>query len=148
MVVEMQMALMMERSRGHRWATVERSRWWFLEPGDDEDDVLMQHSEDEPSWRVWEQSCEERFPKTLFIFSQCKIAKTRVPKTCSPKRRCTQTIEMEKLLLRRSSEKRKILFGYLRIFQLEFPIIVFVCVFLGGLVRVYIWRKTPYLHIN
>jgi hypothetical protein len=29
----------------------------------------------------WEQSREERFPKTLFAFSRCKIAKTEIPET-------------------------------------------------------------------
>ena len=48
--------------------------------------------EDEPSWKIWEQSREKRFPKTLFAFSRCRIAKTRVPETCSPGRRCTLTI--------------------------------------------------------
>jgi hypothetical protein len=48
----------------------------------------------------------ECFPKTLFAFSQYKIAKTRVPETCSPKCRCTQTIGMERLRRRRSNEKK------------------------------------------
>jgi hypothetical protein len=71
--------------------------WRSLEPGNNEDGVSMQPSEDEPSWRIWEQSREERFPKTLFVFSQCRIAKTRVPEICSPKRQCTQTIGIERL---------------------------------------------------
>jgi hypothetical protein len=139
----MQMALTIEQSRGRRWGAVERSHCRSLEPGDDEDGVPMQPSKDEPSWRISEQSREERFPKTLFAFSQCRIAKMMVAETCSPKRRCTQTIGMERLRQQRSSEKRKILFGYLRIFQLEFPILVLVCLFLGGLVLIY--RKENFL---
>jgi hypothetical protein len=93
-----------ERSWGHWWAAMEHFRWWFLEPGDDEDGVSMQPSEDEPSRRIWEQSREERFSKTLFVFSHYRITKTRVPETYSPKRRCMQMIRMETLRRQRSSE--------------------------------------------
>jgi hypothetical protein len=47
-----------------------------------------------------------------------------------------------------SSEKRKILFDYLRIFQLELSIVVFGMSFLKRIGTVYIVMKTPYLHIN
>jgi len=58
-----------------------------------------------------------------------------------------QTIKMKRLRQQCSSEKRKILIGYLRIFQLELPIVVFVVFSLEDC-YMYIGRRTSYLHIN
>jgi hypothetical protein len=46
---------------------------------------------------MWKRSSSraERFPKTLFVLSQCRIAEDEVPGTCSPNRRCTPTNEMK-----------------------------------------------------
>jgi hypothetical protein len=56
---------------------------------------------------------------------------------------------MERLRQQRSSEKRKKkLIDYLRIFQLELPIVVFVVSF-SRRIDTYIDREeNPYLHIN
>jgi hypothetical protein len=56
---------------------------------------------------VWEQSRGERFPKTLFAFSQCRIAKTTVPETCSLSRWCTPTIGLESWRRQHNNEKRQ-----------------------------------------
>jgi hypothetical protein len=110
-------------SRGVYLSIVERDD---VAGGDD--DVPMQSSE---KWAIVEVGAvvQRALPKTLFVLSRCRIVRTRVSETCSLECQCMQTIRMERLQRPRSSQKRKILIDYLRIFQLELIILVFVVSF-------------------
>jgi hypothetical protein len=46
---------------------------------------------------MWKRSSihAQRFPKTVFVLFQCKIAEDEVPETCSPDHRCTPTNGMK-----------------------------------------------------
>jgi len=54
-----------------------------------------------------EQSRDERFPKTLFALSRCRIARMRVPETCSPGRPRSRSKPFRTLQLEGQETKTK-----------------------------------------
>ena len=57
-------------------------------------------------WRRSLSSHAERFPKSLFALSRCRITRMEVPDTCYPVRRSTLMLGRCRLRRRRNSEKR------------------------------------------
>jgi hypothetical protein len=55
---------------------------------------------------MWKRSssCAERFPKTLFALSRCRIAEDEISETCSPDCRCTPTNATKQRTRRRSRQ--------------------------------------------
>jgi hypothetical protein len=116
------------------WSEVEVvEEWWWNVSIDDPSSLATTKTVCRCSLRKmshhegFESSCTKSiFQKSYSPSISVGLQRRGVSETWSSKRWCTQMIGMERLRRQHSSEYRKILFGYLRIFQLEFPIVVFV----------------------